>query len=183
MKAAKALEINAGQNQIDTKTEEFASTDEKLAHAKKNIEDTTASATADENSCSVDGVFVRLMCLFLVSVGACLWLLAGILANVRVCGLARVLVCVCVCVFCVCVCVCVWKSVRVCVSVCVCVFEGVCVCCVLLCLFVCLLIFSFVVSVCVCVRVLCGVVSNLCVRVRVRVEICACVRFGFCVCV
>merc|ERR1711963_548635 len=43
LKAAKEEEIAAGQAQIDSKTQELADTDEKLAHAKEDIEDTKAS--------------------------------------------------------------------------------------------------------------------------------------------
>merc|ERR1712232_478644 len=45
---AKEAEIAAGQAQIDTKTQELADTDEKLAMAKQDIEDTKASLAADE---------------------------------------------------------------------------------------------------------------------------------------
>merc|ERR1719191_1080905 len=48
LKAAKEAEIAAGQAQIDTKTQELADTDEKLAMAKQDIEDTRASLAADE---------------------------------------------------------------------------------------------------------------------------------------
>jgi hypothetical protein len=48
LKAAKEAEIAAGQAQIDTKTQELAETDEKLAMAKQDIEDTRASLAADE---------------------------------------------------------------------------------------------------------------------------------------
>merc|ERR1719150_1271921 len=48
VKAAKEAEIAAGQAQIDTKTQELADTDEKLAMAKQDIEDTKASLAADE---------------------------------------------------------------------------------------------------------------------------------------
>jgi hypothetical protein len=48
LKAAKEEEIAAAQAQIDTKTQELASTDEKLAQAKQDIEDTRASLSADE---------------------------------------------------------------------------------------------------------------------------------------
>jgi len=48
LKAAKEAEIAAGQAQIDSKTQELADTDEKLAHAKEDIEDTKASLSADE---------------------------------------------------------------------------------------------------------------------------------------
>jgi len=40
LKAAKEQEIQAGQAQIDTKTQEMATTDEKLAQSKQDIEDT-----------------------------------------------------------------------------------------------------------------------------------------------
>merc|ERR1711920_64462 len=48
LKAAKEAEIAAGQAQIDTKTQELADTDEKLAQSKEDIEDTKASLSADE---------------------------------------------------------------------------------------------------------------------------------------
>merc|ERR1712066_475437 len=48
LKAAKEAEIAAGQSQIDTKTQELADTDEKLAKAKEDIEDTRNSLAADE---------------------------------------------------------------------------------------------------------------------------------------
>jgi len=48
LKAAKEVEINAGQAQVDTKTEELADTDSKNAHAKEDIEDTRGSLSADE---------------------------------------------------------------------------------------------------------------------------------------
>merc|ERR1719503_477029 len=48
LKAAKEEEIKAGQNQIDTKTQELATTDEKNAQAKEDIEDTKKSLSADE---------------------------------------------------------------------------------------------------------------------------------------
>merc|ERR1712228_887950 len=48
LKAAKEAEIAAGQDQIDTKTQELADTDEKLAQAKEDIEDTRNSLAADE---------------------------------------------------------------------------------------------------------------------------------------
>jgi len=48
LKAAKEAEIAAGQAQIDTKTQELADTEEKLAQAKEDIEDTRNSLTADE---------------------------------------------------------------------------------------------------------------------------------------
>merc|ERR1719182_262077 len=48
LKAAKEAEITAGQNQIDTKTQELATTDEKNAQAKQDIEDTKNNLSADE---------------------------------------------------------------------------------------------------------------------------------------
>jgi chromosome segregation ATPase len=48
LKAAKEAEIAAGQEQIDTKTDELAATDEKLAQDKQDIEDTRNSLSADE---------------------------------------------------------------------------------------------------------------------------------------
>jgi len=48
LKAAKEEEIAAGQAQIDTKTQELATTDEKLAMDKQNLEDTKAGLTEDE---------------------------------------------------------------------------------------------------------------------------------------
>merc|ERR1712190_288059 len=48
LKVAKEAEIAAGQSQIDTKTQELADTDEKLAQAKEDIEDTRNSLAADE---------------------------------------------------------------------------------------------------------------------------------------
>merc|ERR1719353_1832681 len=48
LKAAKEEEISAGQKQIDSKTQELASTDEKLAQSKEDKKDTTASLAADE---------------------------------------------------------------------------------------------------------------------------------------
>merc|ERR1719379_2207281 len=48
LKAAKEEEIAAAQAQVDTKTQELASTDEKLAKAKQDIEDTRNSLSADE---------------------------------------------------------------------------------------------------------------------------------------
>merc|ERR1719451_130151 len=48
LKAAKEEEISAGQAQIDTKTQELATTDEKNAQSKQDIEDTKASLGADE---------------------------------------------------------------------------------------------------------------------------------------
>merc|ERR1719453_1177900 len=48
LKAAKEEEITAGQDQRDTKTQELASTDEKLARDKVDLDDTEASLAADE---------------------------------------------------------------------------------------------------------------------------------------
>merc|ERR1719413_93495 len=48
LKAAKEDEIKAGQEQIDTKTQELADTDEKNAQAKEDVEDTKKSLSADE---------------------------------------------------------------------------------------------------------------------------------------
>merc|ERR1712072_1203613 len=46
--AAKEDEIAAGQEQIDSKTQELADTDEKNAQAKEDVEDTKKSLSADE---------------------------------------------------------------------------------------------------------------------------------------
>merc|ERR1711874_910597 len=48
LKAAKEAEIKAGQEQIDSKTQELADTDEKNAQAKEDVEDTKKSLSADE---------------------------------------------------------------------------------------------------------------------------------------
>jgi len=48
LKAAKEEQIAAGQAQIDTKTEELATTDEHNANAKVDLEDTKNSLSADE---------------------------------------------------------------------------------------------------------------------------------------
>merc|ERR1719409_1006569 len=48
LKAAKEAEIQAGQDQIDKKTQEKADTDNKNAQAKQDIDDTKASLAADE---------------------------------------------------------------------------------------------------------------------------------------
>merc|ERR1719329_655304 len=48
VKAAKDAELAAGRKQIDTKTVELATTDEKNAEAKQNVKDTKASLAADE---------------------------------------------------------------------------------------------------------------------------------------
>merc|ERR1719503_300704 len=48
VKKAKSDEIQAGQNQIDKKTEELAHTDEANAQAKQDLKDTTATLAEDE---------------------------------------------------------------------------------------------------------------------------------------
>jgi len=48
LKAAKQKEIAAGQYQIESKTQELADTDEKLAHAKLDLEDTQKSLASDQ---------------------------------------------------------------------------------------------------------------------------------------
>jgi len=48
LKAAKEDEIKAGQEQIDSKTQELADTDEKNAQAKEDVADTKKSLSADE---------------------------------------------------------------------------------------------------------------------------------------
>jgi chaperonin cofactor prefoldin len=48
LKKAKEREIAAGQQQIETKTQELASTDEKNAQAKEDLEDTRNTLSADE---------------------------------------------------------------------------------------------------------------------------------------
>merc|ERR1719158_346925 len=48
LKAAKDAEIKAGQEQRDTKTQELATTDEKLAQSKQDLEDTRNSLSADQ---------------------------------------------------------------------------------------------------------------------------------------
>merc|ERR1719464_261991 len=48
LKAAKEAEISAGQAQIDTKTQELATTDEKNAQSKEDIKGTRNSLSADE---------------------------------------------------------------------------------------------------------------------------------------
>jgi len=48
LKAAKEAEIAAGQSQMDTKTQELATTDQKNAQSKEDIEDTRNSLSADE---------------------------------------------------------------------------------------------------------------------------------------
>jgi len=48
LKAAKEAEIAAGKKQVDTKTQELASTDEKNAQAKEDLEDTRNTLSADE---------------------------------------------------------------------------------------------------------------------------------------
>merc|ERR1719321_1015607 len=47
LKAAKEAEIAAGQDQVETKTQELATGDEKSAQDKKDTEDTTAGMNAD----------------------------------------------------------------------------------------------------------------------------------------
>merc|ERR1719159_1232559 len=47
LKAAKTDEIAAGQSQIDTKTQELGTTDEKNAQSKEDLEDTQATLAAD----------------------------------------------------------------------------------------------------------------------------------------
>merc|ERR1719456_591885 len=47
LKAAKQEEISAGQSQLQTKTNELGSTDEKLANDKQDLEDTQNSLIAD----------------------------------------------------------------------------------------------------------------------------------------
>jgi len=47
LKSAKESEVKEGQNQIDTKTQTLAETDEKNAAAKEDLEDTRASLAAD----------------------------------------------------------------------------------------------------------------------------------------
>jgi septal ring factor EnvC (AmiA/AmiB activator) len=48
LKAAKVEQIEAGQAQIDKKTQEKAETDERLANSKEDLEDTQESLAADE---------------------------------------------------------------------------------------------------------------------------------------
>merc|ERR1719388_238392 len=48
LKAAKEEEISAAKEQIETKTQELATTDAKLAQAKEDLEDTQNSLSADE---------------------------------------------------------------------------------------------------------------------------------------
>jgi hypothetical protein len=48
LKAAKEEQIQDGQAQVDSKTQELAETDERLAQAKQDIEDTRNSLSADE---------------------------------------------------------------------------------------------------------------------------------------
>merc|ERR1719247_180637 len=48
LKAAKEAEIKAGQEQLDTKTQELADTDAKNAEAKQDLEDTRNSLSADQ---------------------------------------------------------------------------------------------------------------------------------------
>jgi len=53
LKAAKEEEIQAGQAQIDTKTEELSDADEKNAQSKEDLQDTKKSLTADEEFLSM----------------------------------------------------------------------------------------------------------------------------------
>merc|ERR1719281_1105105 len=48
LKAAKLAEIKAGEEQKDTKTQELADTDQKLAQAKQDLDDTRNSLSADQ---------------------------------------------------------------------------------------------------------------------------------------
>merc|ERR1719482_1916649 len=48
LKAAKLEEIKAGEEQRDTKTQELADTDQKLAQAKQDLDDTRNSLSADQ---------------------------------------------------------------------------------------------------------------------------------------
>jgi hypothetical protein len=48
LKAAKEMEIKAGEEQKDTKTQELANTDSKLSQAKLDLDDTRNSLTADQ---------------------------------------------------------------------------------------------------------------------------------------
>merc|ERR1719401_1725418 len=48
LKAAKEMEIKAGEEQKDTKTQELANADSKLSQAKLDLEDTRNSLTADQ---------------------------------------------------------------------------------------------------------------------------------------
>merc|ERR1719407_122457 len=48
LKAAKEAEIKAGSDQSDTKTQELADTDEKLAESKQDLDDTRTSLDADQ---------------------------------------------------------------------------------------------------------------------------------------
>jgi len=48
VKSAKEAEIKAGEEQRDTKTQELADTDEKLAQAKQDLDDTRNSLSADQ---------------------------------------------------------------------------------------------------------------------------------------
>ena len=43
LKAAKGKEITAGQEQIDAKTQELATIDEKIAESKEDLQDTRAA--------------------------------------------------------------------------------------------------------------------------------------------
>jgi len=48
LKAAKEAEISAGQEQVEKKTQELATTDERLAESKEDLDDTKTSLAADE---------------------------------------------------------------------------------------------------------------------------------------
>ena len=48
LKVAKEAEIKAGEEQRDTKTQELADTDQKLAQAKQDLDDTRNSLSADQ---------------------------------------------------------------------------------------------------------------------------------------
>jgi hypothetical protein len=48
LKASKETEIGASLDQLETKTQELATTDEKLANSKQDLEDTEASKEKDE---------------------------------------------------------------------------------------------------------------------------------------
>merc|ERR1719160_1907976 len=48
LKSTKETEIGAGSDQIETKTQELATTDEKNAQAKTDLEDTEATLEADK---------------------------------------------------------------------------------------------------------------------------------------
>jgi hypothetical protein len=48
LKSAKETEIKAGEDQRDTKTQELADTDQKLAESKQDLDDTRMSMDADQ---------------------------------------------------------------------------------------------------------------------------------------